>query len=251
VLIQAYIDESIGKNRTFALGCAIAKDSTWARINHDWKRCLQRKNSQLTRQSRPRFSRYHATYCESRLGEFEGWDVPEKNAFVAELISIVNRHHVHIVGFTLYLEDLAEFYPQFEKEIEKAAYGALATLLFPEIVEQASQISRQPAIKLVYEHGDVTQNMQYAYDSMKLNKPFAELFVSVEKDNWKAIPLQIADLIAFETMKDRDNQKGAVIRDRRRSLDAILGGKLTGAKGFHFGRDGLQRLVSERKVLKV
>lgn len=247
MLIQAYIDESIGTNRTFALGCVIAKDSTWERINHDWKRCLQRKNRQLMRQSRPRFSCYHATDCESRLREFKGWDVPEKNEFVAELISIVNRHHVHIVGFTVYLDDLAEFYPQIENEVEKAAYGALATLLFPEIVEQASQISRQPAIKIVYEHGDVTQNMQYAYASMKANKPFAELFQSVEKDNWKVIPLQIADLIAFETMKDRDNQKGAVIRDRRRSLNAILGGKLTGAKGFHFGREGLQRLALARK----
>ena len=251
MIIHAYIDESIGKNRTFALGCVIAKDSIWKRINHDWKRCLLRKNRQLTRQGRPPVSRYHATDCESRFGEFKGWDVSEKNAFVAELISIVNRHHIHIVGFTVYLEELAEFDPQIEKEyVEKTAYGALATLLFPEIVEQASQISRQPSIKIMYEHGEVAQHMQYAYDSMKSNKPFGELFDSIEKDNWKVIPLQVADLIAFETMKDRDNQKGPPIRDRRLSLKAILSGKLAGAKGFHFGRDGLQRLALERyKVL--
>jgi len=191
LVIRVYIDESIGKNRTFALGCVIANDSMWKRINHDWKRCLQRKNRQLTRQGRRRVSRYHASDCESRFGEFKDWDVSEKNAFVAELISIVNRHHIHIVGFTVYLEELAEFYPQIEKEYaEKAAYGALATLLFPEIVEQASQISRQPAIKIVYEHGEVAQHMQYAYDSMKSNKPFGELFDSIEKNNWKVIPLQ-------------------------------------------------------------
>ena len=251
MVIHAYIDESIGKNRTFALGCAIAQDSVWKRMSQDWKRCLRRKNGHLTRQGRPRISRYHATDCESRFGEFKGWDISEKNAFVAELISIVNRHHIHIVGFTVHLEELAEFYPQIEKEyLEMAAYGVLATLLFTEIVEQASQISRQPAIKVVYEHGDVTQHMQYAYDSMKASKAFAELFDGIEKANWKMISLQVADLIAFETMKDRDNQKGPVIRDRRLSLETILGGKLAGAKGFHFGRDGLQRLASERHKLK-
>lgn len=247
MVIHAYIDESIGKNRTFALGCVIANDSVWQHTNQAWKRCLRRKNRQLTRQGRPRVSRYHAADCESRFGEFKGWDVSEKNAFVAELISIVNRHHIHIVGFTVYLEDLAEFYPQIEKEnVEKVAYGVLATLLFSEIVEQASQISRQPAIKIVYEHGEVAQNMGYAYNSMKSQKSFGELFDSIEKNNWKVIPLQIADLIAFETMKDRDNLKGPVTRNRRLSLQAILSGKLAGAKGFHFGRDGLQRLASER-----
>lgn len=252
MIIHTYIDESIGKNRTFALGCVIAKDSTWKRINHDWKRCIQRKNLQLVQQGRPRISRYHATYCESTLGEFEGWDVTEKNAFVAELISIVNRHHIHIVGFTVYLEELAEFYPQIKKNcLEKEAYGALATLLFPEIVAQASQISIRPVIKIVYERGEVAQHMQYAYDHMKTIKPFGSLFDSIEKGNWKRIPLQVADLIAFETMKDRDNQKGPKIRNRRLSLKVILSGKLTGAKGFHYGREGLQILVSERKKINL
>jgi hypothetical protein len=212
--------------------------------NDDWKRCLQRKNRKLKQQGRPCISRYHAADCESRFGEFKGWDVPEKNAFVAELISIVNRRHIHIIGFTVDLNELLEVLPEIEERYaERAAYGCLAALLFTEIAEQASQISRQPAITVVYEHGEVSQHMQHAYDGMKASKPFADQFDSIEKGSWKVVPLQVADLIAFETMKDRDNQKGDVARNRRLSLQAILEGKLTGAKGFHLGRDGLQRLA--------
>jgi hypothetical protein len=35
-----------------------------------------------------------------------------------------------------------------------------------------------------------------------LNLLDAEIFNSIEKDTWKVLPLQVADLIAFEAMKD-------------------------------------------------
>jgi hypothetical protein len=89
MVIRSYIDESRGPNRTFALGCAIAKGTDWTWIGRDWKRCLERKNRELKLKGRKCISRYHASDCESRLGEFLRWGVPEKNDFVKELISII------------------------------------------------------------------------------------------------------------------------------------------------------------------
>ena len=38
VVVRAYIDESLGKYKTFALGCVIAKGTEWTWINRDWKK---------------------------------------------------------------------------------------------------------------------------------------------------------------------------------------------------------------------
>lgn len=195
MVIRSYIDESRGPNQTFALGCAIAKGTEWTWIRRDWKRCLDRKNRELKLQGRKRISRYHASDCESRVGEFLQWDVPEKNNFVKELISIISKHHIHIVGFRLDLTDLLELFPQIDANYaEKAAYGVLAWLLFPEVVKEAYHFDSQPVVKLVYEHGDVAQHMPLAYDRMEASRPFGSVFDSIEKGSWKVLPLQVADL---------------------------------------------------------
>lgn len=245
VVVKAYIDESRGSHRTFALGCVIAKGTEWFWLNNDWKRCLERKNRELKRNGRKHISRYHASDCESRRGEFSGWDVPEKNRFIAELISIVNKYHVHIVGYTLDLADLLALFPQIDPERgEKAAYGVLAWQLFPEIAREANHLDPQPAVKVIYEHGDVAQHMPMAFDRMIASRPFGAIFDSLVKDSWKVLPLQVADLVAFETMKDRDNQKGESKRDRRLSLRALISNESHGGgRGLHLSREGLQQLA--------
>jgi hypothetical protein len=41
VVVRAYIDESVGKYKTFALGCVIAKGTEWTWISRDWKKCKE------------------------------------------------------------------------------------------------------------------------------------------------------------------------------------------------------------------
>jgi len=207
VVIRAYIDESIGKYKTFALGCAIAKGTEWTWVNRDWKKCIERKNRELKGAGRHCISRYHASDCESMLGEFQGWDIPEKQAFIAELLEIINKYHIHVVSSTLHKTDLLEVYPEIkEDDADKESYAGLAWLLFPEIVKEAHLLDAHPAVKLVYERGKVTQHMDRTYERWcAANFREAEIFDSIEKDSWKVLPLQVADLIAFEAMKDRDN----------------------------------------------
>ena len=141
MLVRSYIDESSGPNRTFALGCAIAKGTEWTWINRDWKKCLERKNRELKGEGRKCISRYHASDCDSRRGDFLGWNVPEKTRFVTELIGILTRYHMHFIGFTLDLTELRELFPQIDQRFAaKAAYGALAWLIFPEIANDARHL---------------------------------------------------------------------------------------------------------------
>jgi hypothetical protein len=250
MVVRCYIDESRGPNRTFALGAAVALGTEWTWINSQWKKCLERKNKQLKNEGRKCISRYHASDCESRLGEFLGWNVPEKNEFVKELISIVRAHHIHLVGFSVDLNELAEIYPQIHVDyLEKAAYGILAWLMFSEVVKDARHLNRLPTIKVVYERGDVSQHMMLVYDRMKVSRSYGDLFDSIEKDSWKVLPLQVADLIAFEAMKDRDNETGKTKRARRLSLSALMSSGCGGSRGLHLNKRGLQILARQSDVV--
>ncbi len=248
MVVRAYIDESAGQYKTFALGCAIAKGTEWTWVNRDWKRCLERKNRELKRAGRKCISRYHASDCESLHCEFEGWSVEEKKTFVAELLSIINKYHLHILGITLNKSELLEVYPEIKEDrVNRESYAALAWLLFPEIVREAKMLDACPTVQVVYERGNVSQHMVSTFDRLRASNLLdAEIFDSIEKDTWNVLPLQAADLIAFEAMKDRDNQKGPTIRDRRFPLKELMGDKRHGGgRGIHFGKDGLERLRIE------
>ena len=54
----------------------------------------------------------------------------------------------------------------------------------------------------------------------------------IEKEPWKVLPLQMVDLIAFEAMKDRDNELGETKRARRLSLSALMSSKCSGSRGY-------------------
>jgi hypothetical protein len=113
-----------------------------------------------------------------------------------------------------------------------------------------------PTAKIVYEHGYVSGHMINTYDRWRAaNLPDSEIFDSIEKDTWKVLPLQAADLVAFEAMKDRDNLKAPIKLERRFPLKELMGDKRHGGgRGIHFGKEGLQRLrlgnlLTERETM--
>jgi hypothetical protein len=245
MIVRAYIDESMGKFQTISLGCAIAKGTEWTWVRHDWKRCIDRKNRELRRAKRNIISRYHATYCENMYGEFKGWRKDEKEAFLAELLSIINKHHIHILGATLDKAELLQVFPEIKEErADKESYAALAWLLFPEILREAKKLDSHPTVKIVYEQGAVSQHMPNTYARWTAaNFREADVFDSIEQGTWKVLPLQVADLIAFEAMKDRDNLKHPLKLTRRFPLKRLMGDdRHGGGRGIHFGKEGLERL---------
>jgi hypothetical protein len=172
------------------------------------------------------------------------------------LLSIINKYHVHILGITLDRAELLEVYPEIKAEsLDRESYAALAWLLFPEIAREARKLDTRPAVKVIFEHGRVSQHMVRTFDRWRaFHLADAEIFDSIEKGTWKVLPLQAADLVAFESMKDRDNQKDKTKRDRRFPLKELMGDQRHGGgRGFHLGREGLERLrlgniLGEREV---
>jgi hypothetical protein len=243
MVIQAYIDESYAEPRTFALGCVLARGMDWFDLAKNWNRVLDRKNRELARAGRPVLSRYHSSDCNNMNGEYKGWEPAERDRFVADLILVVQKGKARITGNTVSLQDIANNFPVSSHQFDQNKQGAcavLSVLLWKEIAEQARRLNRNPEIDVVYERGPFNKIIAASYDAlMDSDFPERHLFRRLSYDNSAVAPLQIADLVAYETMKETD--RCATGRPRRQSLSIMLEG--IPSKGTNIPASALQRVA--------
>lgn len=244
MVIRAYIDESYSEPRTFALGCVLARGMDWFDINKQWNRVLDRKNKELVRAGRPTLSRYHSSDCNNLQGEFKGWTPAERSQFLSELIGVLSKskakHKAHIVGNTVDLRDVGENFPTRESNPRPVAYGLLSIVLWKEIAEQARRIYPNPEIYVEYERGPFNGIITASFNALHDSEfPDRLLFRKCAQNVPPFVPLQVADLVAYETMKETDRRETG--RDRRQSFAALLDG--TPGRGTHIPARTLLRLA--------
>jgi len=239
MVIRAYIDESYAEPRTFALGCALARGTDWTWITRDWKRCIKRKNNVLKAERRPLISGAHAADCNSRHRDFEGWQIAEVTAFTRELLDVIAKHNLRVVGFTVDLRMIDETFSYLSRNPKRTACGVMATLLWREVAAQAKKLDKNPKITVIYESGPFNGMYQDAYNAMR-HSDFRDRDIfegGIRQEEKSHPPLQVADFIAYESMKERD--RAEVGRERRLSFQALLAN--VHGKGLHLGREGLQQ----------
>jgi hypothetical protein len=244
MVIRAYIDESYNEPRTFALGCVLARGMDWFDLAKQWQRVLDRKNRDLARAGRPILSRYHSSDCNNMKGEYDGWTPTERDQFLDDLISVLNASKARITGNTVNLQDIENNFPVGRKQSNQNKQGAcavLSALLWKGSAEQAGHLCRDPEISVVYERGPFNGIINASYEAL-LDSEFPErhLFKRFSLDNSAVAPLQVADLIAYETMKETD--RNATGRPRRFYLTKMLEG--TAGKGVNIPALALQRVAA-------
>jgi hypothetical protein len=247
MLFHGFIDESYNP-RTFTLACLTATTSDWLWIELAWVQILRRKNKELRRYGRPTISRYHASDCSSLKGEFEGGSVEEQIEFVKELLGVYRRHMMSVTAYSVPIEDFKAVFPECAADPLPHLYAYLVKFLMVEIVAQIAdatggQIRKPIQIALFQDRCAYGSGMSAAYNSVLDDPDFRnkEWFRGFAVDVWeKCIPLQAADLIAYEAFKDVENQ--AAGRRRRKSLPSILESATFGGRSKVFTRETLQSL---------
>jgi len=78
----------------------------------DWLKIIEDKNASLREQGRKPISRYHTADCQFRVKEFKGWNIEEKDDFCKRLFALFERYKMHVVGYSINLQDLAEEIPE-------------------------------------------------------------------------------------------------------------------------------------------
>lgn len=241
-MLKGFMDES--KDRTgdlFTLSCLISHGDIWSALESEWIACLDDKNKELKKAGRKTLSRFHASDCSTRNGEFRGWSTPEQIEFTKALLAIVNRHSFNVHSYGLHLGELVEEIPEVAPNREGFAYVIILSFILLDIADTTLAKNSGELLRLFHDHCDYDAPLVEAFNHM-IEDPdmkHRHKFISLAPERWQyCIPLQPADLIAYENLKDLERVYEE--RDRRKSLKSLLADGHLGGDAVRFHRPSLK-----------
>ncbi|MGA9129290.1 MAG: DUF3800 domain-containing protein [Terracidiphilus sp.] len=221
-MLLAYIDDSGDKNQ-FVLSSLVTDSPHWFYIECAWNAAIRKKNTELTKEGRRTFSRFHASDCSSRKGEFDGWDTKKDQIpFVKELFSIIEKYPINVIAYSIDIRDVAKSFPVAKSNPRAFAHMMLLHYIMRGIVENVLSTNDSP-IGIIHDRGSYNGVLSNTFNTLANDPTFdkGKLFTSITPmSSVSSVALQVADLVAFENFKEVDRQK--VARIRRKSLDTIL-----------------------------
>lgn len=226
VILTGYIDDSGDAREIFTLSCLLAEGTTWTSMEADWKAMLDAKNDELRCAGRREISRYHAADCSSRLDEFEGWSVDEQKEFTQNMLGIFRRQPMlNTISFSLNLRELVEELPWSAHDPLEWGHKLCLEFMMLELGNQIAGADPQTSIKVVLIHDWSRYNgtMLHSFERLMADPDFLHkrFFSTIAPMHWEGcIPLQAADLMAYENYKDVERLSAK--RNRRFTLREML-----------------------------
>ena len=247
MMFRGYIDES-GDHQFFTLSCLMAKADDWVLIEADWLKILADKNAELRKAGRQEISRFHTSDCSSRKGDFEGWSVPEQIELVKQLLDIFHVHVTAFVASTFPIRDFKEVFPQCADNPYQQMYGFLTKFIMLEMIDLIEGGGNGPNLPvnfaLFHDRNDHGSDMLSAFNHiMDVDPTFDKqrYFSSLTSTGWEScVPLQAADLIAYEMFKGIENMSAG--RKARKSLQTLRESPNLGGRSKLFSRANLESL---------
>lgn len=247
VIFRGYIDESYN-GKVFTLSCLASDPVGWLDIERHWNLCLAAKNRALRAQDRPPISRYHAADCSSLQNEFVGWSVSEQVSFAKELMATLRRGRawVNKISFSIPLADFVQAF-KIDGDPLPLCYRELMKFLMLEMTAQLREAQEQrgsvrPVVYILF-HERCSHDGLYldAFNALMNDPTFKgkEYFSTIAALGWEhCIPLQPADMIAYETFKEAERQFTG--RKRRKSLELLMQSRKFGGRAKQFDRESLE-----------
>jgi len=240
MMLRGIIDESYdGKAkvpRTFSLSCLVGDNGTWPFFEMDWLKVIDWKNAQLRTQARREITRYHASDCSSCKNEFADWTRDEQIELTGKLLDVFRKYGIHIYGYDMPLQLLVSEIPETKPNPVGFAYVMLLNMVMQDIGENTLTMYRDALISLHHDHCDYDAVMLATFNRLTNDESFKyrNRFTTITPTDWQHfVPLQPADLIAYENFKEGERLLDG--RKRRKSLELILDlDSISGrAKGFN------------------
>jgi len=259
-IFRGYVDDS-GNEQIFTLGCILAKGGNWQWITMDWKGVLDAKNRSLAKQGRKQLPRYHSVDLNNFAEEYKGWTSDERREFSTELLNVFKKlsNRVNGYAYSIDLHLLVEIIPRTKSDPKAFAYSLLLKLLMSEIGKKLSEANEgdisSVRVALIHDRCSYNGVLQEAFDSYRRDKSssYGSIFASLDPMGWEdCVPLQPADLIAYENYKEVLRHVSENEKDRRRSrripLSELLDSNSFGGSCKSLGEDAileLNRLMDE------
>jgi hypothetical protein len=238
----------------FTLSCLMSDPPNWWKMESSWKKRLRAKNTFLKSKGRTPLSRYHAADCSSLVNEFDGWSKEEQIEFTKQLLNVVEHRFLNVISYSLPLDTFVAVFPEHKDDL-CACYALLLKFMMLEFVDQVESAKKKLGhvkpvkVVLFYDRCACGTQLLEAFNSLMNDEGFRgrHIFSTIAPMSWDdCIPLQLADLLAYENFKDTERHLTG--RKRRKTLELLLAGGL-GGRSKRMNEDNvreLRRLLEKR-----
>lgn len=230
-MLTGYMDESYN-NRTMCVAGWLANADKWTRIRNSWlerieyERRISRKKGQIL------ISRYHASDCASLKGEFSQWSKDRQIRFSKRLLEIIVECEPYGVVYGASALAFLEHFPNARKNWKKELYRLCMWRCLEEMGRVVRDYFNSEPVALIHDRGEFDKMADDAFERVRDHSPYSDCFVSMTEKGWEdCVPLQLADLLAFDGFKAIDAKQHGD-GHLRRSLNKLFGERVPMAVAY-------------------
>jgi hypothetical protein len=235
VVLKVFMDESGTHDGSpiVAVGAYLSRPKIWRSWTKEWNKA-----------KRP-IKVFHATDCAGFFNEFKGWDKERRDPYVANLLPVLPRHDLAgiVVGIDLnvFRAEVVK-HPEL-REMFGEPYGACFQWAISIIMEYATGHGKGERMAFVHETNNYQAEALKAFNFVNENLnprgiPMTLAFGA--KSDY--VPLQAADVLAYEGAKFLRNPTGTL----RRAWVALDPDK-SRIQALRYGPDNMGTLISTLK----
>lgn len=205
-MIAAYFDDSgtSPNNDVAAVGGYLGTKYQWDQFVTHWPRLLNDYGVE----------QMHRTDLENLRGEFtveKGWSPSRRNEFVRKAQRLIKRYTYVAVGSAVIKKDFQEVMPEPVRKFFGGAYGWCVHECHIAASKWCDKAKHREPIDWVFEAGTEGSGQIGFYFQKCSEIPWVSEVLRVKTNGWafrnkNTIPLQAADVVAYEIFKQVQNQ---------------------------------------------
>lgn len=203
-LLTFYADDSgtHQRSRTVVVAGYVGQVAAWQRFGKEWNEVLREFG----------VKQMHRADLEAFGGEYKrtkGWNEERRKKFLQRLYPIIKRHTKEPIGSSVVVEDFELTIPETIKTQLGGAYGWCAHHCIAAINVWCAGKNYNRPVQYVFEagtagHGQVDKMLRELYSNRSDRERFRIRGWSFQDKN--VVPLQAADVLAYEGFKQMENQ---------------------------------------------
>jgi hypothetical protein len=208
----------------FMVAGLVSTPLRWERLSNAWRRTLEKEG----------LEDFHMTDCATGGGSFsdrDRWPTERRNSLVKRLTNIVNRHVMARTWSAVAMADYRMYVPG-ERTFP---YGICAAGCASRLCAYSTEFRSQPFISYVFDQGDLGGSAAFqAFDEVRGGSNVHRMGMISKGDRRLCLPLQAADLHAWEVRKYFADQLQGTGLGPRGSFMQLLSIREAGGGGYFF-----------------
>jgi hypothetical protein len=165
VVLRAYCDESYDKdNRVYVVAGFVGRDKDWRTVSRNWRnRCLK-----------DGIECYHASDCESQLGDFKHFTVAQSISLNSDLIEDLIGSRIAGFGVGIFVDDykaVAETTPRAKDMLRRSPYFLALQFLLVDLAAEIATYGNSPVAFIFEQQDEFSGQVKLMYEEIKFKNP--------------------------------------------------------------------------------